>query len=37
VFYRFDCDTVYIVNIYHERKDFMQKMFGIKLAAEDEK
>jgi len=37
VFYRFDCDTVYIVNIYHEREDFMQKMFGIKLAAEDEK
>ncbi|MBQ7416730.1 MAG: type II toxin-antitoxin system RelE/ParE family toxin [Acidaminococcaceae bacterium] len=36
VFYRVDSDTVYIVNIYNEREDFMQKMFGIELVKDDE-
>ena len=38
VFYRFDAETVYILNIYNEREDFMQKMFGLKpiFAEEDE-
>jgi hypothetical protein len=29
VFYRFDEGCVYVVNMYHEREDFMQKLFGI--------
>ena len=27
VFYRLDEKTIYIVNMYNEREDFMQKMF----------
>jgi len=30
VFYRVDADKIYIVNMYNEREDFMQKMFGIR-------
>lgn len=29
VFYRVDEECVYVVNMYHEREDFMQKLFGI--------
>ena len=35
VFYKFDSDTIYIVNIYNEREDFMQKMFGVRQALDD--
>ena len=36
VFYRLDDETVYIVNMYNEREEFMQKMFGFGQAFEDE-
>ena len=29
VFYRVDEECVYVVNMYHEREDFMQKLFRI--------
>lgn len=29
VFYRIDTDSVYIVNIYNEREDYMMKLFTI--------
>ena len=29
VFYRIGGEHIYIINIYHEREDFMQKLFGI--------
>ncbi|MBR1741991.1 MAG: type II toxin-antitoxin system RelE/ParE family toxin [Lachnospiraceae bacterium] len=35
VFYRIDNDIVYVTDIYHEREDFMGKMFGIKLRTKD--
>ena len=35
VFYRVDADKIYIVDMYHERDDFMQKMFGIKTTSQD--
>ena len=35
VFYRLDEKAIYIVNMYNEREDFMQKMFGFKQAFED--
>ncbi len=28
IFYRFDEQHIYIVNMYNEREDYMQKMFG---------
>ena len=35
IFYRVDDDRIYIVNIYNEREDFMQKMFGIKTTLQE--
>lgn len=35
VFYRVNEAYIYIVNIYHEREDFMQKLFGINTMSED--
>ncbi len=35
VFYRYDEQTVYIVDIYHEREDFMWQLFGIRTTTED--
>ena len=31
VFYRIDGETIFVIDIYHEREDFMWKMFGIRL------
>ena len=36
VFYKFDNTTIYILNIYNEREDFMQKMFGLKTIADND-
>ena len=35
IFYRVDDDRIYIVNIYNEREDFMQKMFGIRTTSQE--
>ena len=36
VFYRTDQDTIYVINIYNEREDFMYRLFGIRETAADE-
>ena len=35
VFYRVDADIICIVNMYNEREDFMQKMFGIRTISQE--
>lgn len=35
VFYRIGDDTIFVTDIYHEREDFMWKMFGIKLRTQE--
>lgn len=35
IFYRIDTNVIYVVDIYHEREDFMKKMFGINLRTKD--
>lgn len=35
IFYRIENDNVYITDIYNERENFMQQMFGIKLRTKD--
>lgn len=35
VFYKVDKNSIYIINIYNEREDFMMNMFGIKTSSED--
>ena len=36
VFYCTDSTCVYIIDIFHEREDFMQKLFGVNTNSEDE-
>jgi mRNA-degrading endonuclease RelE of RelBE toxin-antitoxin system len=35
VFYRIDSDIIYVTDIYNEREDFLEKMFGIKLRTQE--
>lgn len=35
VFYRSEADSIYIVNIYNEREDYMMKLFGIKTTTQE--
>ena len=35
VFYFFDHEEIFIVNIYNEKEDFMWKLFGIKTISEE--
>ncbi|SDA79229.1 Plasmid stabilization system protein ParE [Butyrivibrio sp. INlla18] len=35
IFYEFDDERVYVVNIYNEREDFMYQLFGIKTTSSD--
>ena len=35
VFYRIDDETIFVTDIYHERENFMWKMFGIKLRTQE--
>ena len=35
VFYRVDDESIYIVNIYNEREDFMMDLFGIRTTSEE--
>lgn len=35
VFYRVQKDTVYIVELFHEKEDFLRKMFGISLRTQE--
>ena len=35
IFYTVDEDCIYIVNMYNEREDFMQKMFGIRTTSQE--
>lgn len=35
VFYRIEHETIFITDIYHEREDFMWKMFGIRLRTQE--
>ena len=35
VFYRIESDSIYIVNIYNEREDFMMDLFGIHTTSEE--
>ena len=35
VFYRIEPDSIYVVNIYDEREDFMMDLFGIKTTSQD--
>ena len=35
VFYLIEGETIQIVNLYHEKEDFMYKLFGIKSADEE--
>ncbi|MBQ9685981.1 MAG: type II toxin-antitoxin system RelE/ParE family toxin [Oscillospiraceae bacterium] len=35
IFYYQDAETIYIVNIYDEREDFMYKLFGIRTTSEE--
>lgn len=34
-FYRITDDSIYIVDIFHEREDFMWKLFGIRTASQE--
>lgn len=35
VFYRIEDETIFVTDIYHERENFMWKMFGIRLRTEE--
>ena len=35
VFYRIEQETIFVTDIYHEREDFMWKMFGIRLRTQE--
>ena len=35
IFYRIEDDTVFVIDIYNEREDFMWKMFGVNLRTLD--
>lgn len=35
VFYRITKETIYIVDIFHEREDFMWKLFGIQTTSQE--
>ncbi len=35
IFYRIDENTIYVVDIYNEKEDFMWKLFGIRLRTKD--
>jgi len=35
VFYRIEYETIFVTDIYHEREDFMWKMFGIRLRTQE--
>ena len=35
IFYRIDSDTIYIVDIYNEKENFMQSLFGISLRTDE--
>ena len=35
IFYRVEKDIIFILDIYNEREDFMQKMFGLKLRTQE--
>jgi len=35
VFYRIEQETIFVTDIYHEREDFMWKIFGIRLRTQE--
>ena len=35
VFYRIDAERIYIINMYNEREDFMQQLFGIQTISQE--
>lgn len=35
IFYRFDEEIIYITDIYHEKENFLQRMFGINLRTDE--
>lgn len=37
VFYRFDEDLIQVTDIYHEKENFLQRMFGISLRTDESK